>query len=204
MTNLLPPSSEGPGNIPPARSRFPDLGEAPVRRGLILLAVVVLGWFAFQEWQDEAQALARAGVERFGLPFLIAGAALAGLVPLPYSTGALVVVYTFGGSPLWQTALVTAIASVLGGLTGYSAGRLLGAWRFRRLFGKAVFRVGSRIFRRFGVLATGLAVAVPVPFSAVCWLGGIFQVHLGGFLGIILCTRLARFTLLAWLGTALS
>jgi membrane protein YqaA with SNARE-associated domain len=173
------------------------------RQALLVLFLFLLVWMGYREWRDEAQALARSGVEQFGLPLLTICTAMAGIAPMPYSTGALVMAFTFGGAPWWQTALATTLASVVGGLIGYLAGWSLGPWRFRRLFGPRVFRAGSRIFRRFGVLATGLAVLIPVPFSSVCWLGGIYRVSLFGFLGIILVTRLARFALLAWLGTGI-
>ena len=188
----------------PPRTAAPNGGLARgLWQSLFLVLLGLLVWMGYREWRDEAQALARSGVERCGLPFLTVCTALVGVAPMPYSTGALVMAFTFGGAPWWQTALAASLASVVGGFIGYLAGWSLGPWRFRRLFGARVFRAGRRIFRKFGVLTTGLAVLIPVPFSSICWLGGIYRVSLLGFLSIILVTRLARFALLARLGAGI-
>ncbi|NPA40739.1 MAG: DedA family protein [Aquificae bacterium] len=113
-------------------------------------------------------------------PFIAGGTAL-GLLPL-------------------TSALVATVASVLGGLTAHTLGTLLGERFVKKLIGERNFLRGEALFSRYGVWAVLVAAITPIPFKAVCWLAGIFEMPRLPFLIASFIGRLPRFLLVAYAG----
>ncbi|HNS10626.1 MAG TPA: VTT domain-containing protein, partial [Candidatus Ozemobacteraceae bacterium] len=85
------------------------------------------------------------------------------------------------------------------GTTGYFIGKYFGPWRFRRFFGSKLLRAGRDLFRDHGSLAIFVAGVSPIPYSAVCWIGGIYNMPLGKVIIASLISRLPRFIAVAWI-----
>jgi membrane protein YqaA with SNARE-associated domain len=88
----------------------------------------------------------------------------------------------------------------MGGMTGYYLGRWYGPWRFRKIFGSKMLRKGRNLFRDHGALAIFVAGVSPIPYSAVCWIGGIYNMSL---LKVVLASwvsRTLRYLVVAYLG----
>lgn len=106
---------------------------------------------------------------------------------------------TFGGASMVKTALVAGSSSALGGSTGYFLGKLFGPWRFRRIFGSKVLRAGSNLFKNHGGLAIFVAGITPIPYSAVCWIGGIYNMSLSSVIINSVISRTLRYLVVGWL-----
>ncbi len=165
---------------------------------LLLLAFVVLE--SIRDLHDELQAWATSGVARFGLPLLFVLVWAADFVVQPIPPDLFVFAAGFGGADVWATALVGGVASSIGGMTGYTAGRLLGPRRFCRLFGRALLRAGRKIFRTYGGWAIFVAAVSPVPFSGACWVAGIYGTNPAVVFVTSLLSRTGRYLLMAWFG----
>lgn len=113
-----------------------------------------------------------------------------------------------GGSALGLNPILAAlsatIGSVLGGLTAHTLGTLLGEPVARRLLGERNFLKGEAFMNRYGVFAVLLGALTPVPYKAICWLAGIFEMPRVPFLLASFLGRLPRFLLFALLGDTIS
>lgn len=175
----------------------------PTRRTLIIGAILLLAFVALESIRnlhDELQVWATAGVARFGLSLLFVLVWAADFVVQPVPPDLFVFAAGFGGADVWSTALVGGIASTVGGMTGYSAGRLLGPRRFCRLFGRALLRAGRSIFRRYGGWTIFVAAVSPVPYSGACWVAGIYGTNPVIVFITSLLSRTGRYLVMAWFG----
>ena len=109
----------------------------------------------------------------------------------------------FGLNPL-LCALVATVASVAGGLTAHTLGRLLGGGVVRRVIGEKNYERGEALFVKYGVWAVLLAAVTPVPFKAVCWVAGVFEMPRFSFLVASFAGRLPRFLVVALIGDLFS
>ena len=105
----------------------------------------------------------------------------------------------FGGNPLWETAIVAGSSSAFGGSTGYFLGKWFGPWRFRRIFGSKIMRSGRDLFRKHGFLAIFVAGVTPIPYSAVCWIGGIYSSPLWEVIVASVISRTLRYLVVGWI-----
>ncbi len=104
-----------------------------------------------------------------------------------------------GLSPL-IAALVASLASVLGGLTAHTLGLKLGEPVAKRVLGERNFLKGEAFMGRYGIWAVLLGAVTPIPFKAVCWLAGIFEMPRMPFLLASFLGRFPRFFLVALAG----
>ncbi|PKL48638.1 MAG: hypothetical protein CVV42_09205 [Candidatus Riflebacteria bacterium HGW-Riflebacteria-2] len=163
-----------------------------------LLGLVAL-FFVFLHYRGPIKLMAKDAVENFGYPalFLLCWAADVIIQPIPAD----VIVFgtAFGGANIWKTSLIAGFSSGFGGATGYFIGRFFGPWRFRRLFGPKMLRKGRDLFRDHGALAIFVAGVTPVPYSAVCWIGGIYRMSLTKVILASWISRTLRYFAVAWL-----
>ncbi len=113
--------------------------------------------------------------------------------PDPFISGGAI----FGLSPLWASIIAT-IGSVLGAVVGYFLGKFLGEPIFKKLFKEKWYNKGEILFRRYGIWAVIVAAITPIPFKAVCWLAGIFEMPIGGFIIASIIGRFPRFLFVAF------
>ena len=163
----------------------------------------ILGGFALfiilWHYKAPIKLMAKDAVENFGYPalFLLCWAADVIIQPIPAD----VIVFgtAFGGADIWKTAFIAGLSSGFGGMTGYFIGKLFGPWRFRRLFGSKLLRSGRDLFRDHGALAIFVAGVTPIPYSAVCWIGGIYRMSLVKVVLASWISRTLRYFAVAWL-----
>ncbi len=119
--------------------------------------------------------------------------------PDPFITGGT----AFGLVPL-NAALVATIGSVLGGLVGYFLGKFLGEPVLKKFISEKHYEKGEILFRKYGIWAVIVAAITPIPFKVVCWMAGIFEMPVLGFLIAAFVGRLPRFLFMAFFGQWLS
>jgi membrane protein YqaA with SNARE-associated domain len=100
----------------------------------------------------------------------------------------------------WRLALMTTIASVLGGLIGYLIGYLaleLAMPLIERAGYLDAYEQAVEAFRRFGVWFVIVAGFTPIPFKIITVAGGALAMSLPGFILGSIIGRGARFFLVA-------
>jgi len=115
--------------------------------------------------------------------------------PDPFITGG-----TAFGLNVFTAAVIAAIGSVLGGVVGYFLGKFLGEPVAKKLMSEQYYDKGEILFRRYGLWAVLIAAITPVPFKVICWLAGIFEMPIGGFILASFIGRFPRFLIVAFLG----
>jgi membrane protein YqaA with SNARE-associated domain len=190
---------KSPANLGKTR-RVPKIGyfvnHSAVFFGIFILILCIPFWFYYSEIRE----VARHAVENYGYPalFILTWLTDAFIQPLPADV--FVFASTFGGAPMLLTAFVAGLASSLGGFTGFYIGRMIGARRFARYFGRDTLRTGRRLFRQYGSLAIFISGVSPIPYSAVCYMGGIFNMSIWRLFLASIASRTARYIFMGWLG----
>ena len=184
----------------PATRPSTSSNQGSLRLSSVFLLLLIIGVFSlFYFYRAPLKTFAKESVELYGYPALFAFCWLADAVIQPVPPDVVVFGTAFGGANIWKTAFAAGIASAMGGTTGYFIGRYFGPWRFRRFFGSKLLRAGRDLFRDHGALAIFVAGVSPIPYSAVCWIGGIYNMPLGKVVVASLISRLPRFIAVAWL-----
>jgi membrane protein YqaA with SNARE-associated domain len=100
------------------------------------------------------------------------------------------------------SAIVSTLASVLGGLTAHLLGRTFGEPLAKKILGEKTYGKGEELFNRYGFWAVLVAGFTPIPYKVVCWIAGIFEMGRVPFLAASLLGRFPRFLAVAFLGEA--
>ena len=166
---------------------------------LLLLLLIVGLFLALYVYRNPVKAFAKESVELYGYPALFAFCWFADTFIQPIPPDVVVFGTAFGGANIWKTSVLAGLASTIGGATGYFIGKFFGPWRFRRFFGSKLLRGGRDLFRDHGSLAIFVAGVSPIPYSATCWIGGIYNMPLGKVIIASLISRVPRFVAVAWL-----
>lgn len=168
---------------------------------LLIAAGMAVLFFLFHLNREVIKAAAENAVTNFGYPalFLLCWAADVIIQPIPADF--IVFGMVFGGASILPTAFVAGLSSGMGGMTGYFVGKYFGPWRFRRIFGSRMLRRGRDMFRDHGALAIFVAGVTPVPYSAVCWIGGIYNMSLTKVVLASWISRTIRYVVVSWLAT---
>ena len=119
--------------------------------------------------------------------------------PDPFISGGTI----FGLNPLYASIIAT-VGSVLGAVVGYFLGKFLGEPVFKKFFKEDWYNKGELLFRKYGIWAVIIAAVSPIPFKAVCWLAGIFEMPIGGFILASFIGRFPRFLFIAFFSKWLS
>ncbi len=166
--------------------------------GILTVLSMVVVFVLFYFYRVQIKIYAKDAVETFGYPalFFICLAADAIIQPVPPDVA--VFGTALGGASIYKTAMVAGAASSLGGVTGFLMGKFFGPWRFRRLFGSKLLRGGRNLFRDHGALAIFVAGVTPIPYSATCWVGGIYSMPLYKLFIASLISRTLRYIGVAW------
>jgi membrane protein YqaA with SNARE-associated domain len=175
------------------------MGKA-ARISSVLVCVLVAGlFFLLFYYRADVQEWAKTFVNNFGYPalFLLTWASDVIIQPIPADF--FVFGSNFGGNSLIVTALVAGSSSAFGGSTGYFLGKWFGPWRFRRIFGSKVLRAGRDLFRKHGFFAIFFAGVSPIPYSAVCWIGGIYNTSLVEVILASVISRTIRYLVVGWI-----
>lgn len=108
-------------------------------------------------------------------------------------------------------ALVSAIASVLGGIAGYAIG--WGVWHavdqifYRYVFDQAVFDRVAGLYQQYDFWCVFIAAFTPIPYKVFTIAGGVFGISLPMFILASVIGRSGRFFLVAallwWFGPSI-
>lgn len=165
-----------------------------------LLALLVVVFILFGVYRAQIKVFARNAVENFGLPALLLLTWLSDVIIQPIPADVFVFGSTFGGGNLLAVALVAGNASAVGGMTGFFLGRWFGPWRFRQVFGRQLLRRGRNLFKNYGALAVFVSGVTPIPYSACCWVAGIYNMSAVHLFFASVVSRTLRYIFIGWLG----
>jgi membrane protein YqaA with SNARE-associated domain len=185
-----------------------DLVSREARRGDVwkVAAQLALGvgffcvavFLGARHFRPELEAISHFLVVRLGYVGLFAGPFIADAFsfPAPPQLYLLAAITTHQSAGL-TLALVSA-GSVLGGNVGRWLGSLLGDRPFlTRLLGRTRGRVDA-IFDRYGYWAVAVGALMPLPYSMLCYLAGVYQMPRGLFalMSLLRVPRLVFFYLI--------
>ena len=165
---------------------------------LAMVIVVVVVFLLFYFYRAQIKFHAKMAVETFGYPALFFLCWAADVIIQSIPADVVVFGTAFGGANIWETSLVAGFSSAFGGASGYFIGKFFGPWRFRRLFGPKLLRAGRDLFCDHGALAIFIAGVSPIPYSAVCWIGGIYSMSLTKVVVASWISRTIRYLAVAW------
>lgn len=172
-------------------------GYARMSAFALLFGVIAL-FIVFYYYRAPIKLHAKDAVETFGYPALFFLCWAADVIIQPIPADVVVFGTVFGGANVIKTALIAGLSSAFGGATGYFIGKIFGPWRFRKLFGSKLLRKGRDLFRDHGSLAIFIAGVSPIPYSATCWIGGIYNMSLTKVILASWISRTLRYLAVAW------
>lgn len=153
-------------------------------------------------FHDDVKAWAQLKAHEMGLLGLFIAVFLTDSIIQPIPPDLFAFGAGFGDLPVWEVGLVAGVASTTGGMAGFFIGRAVGPWRFRRWFGRTLFKMARAAYRHYGALTIFIGAITPVPYSAICWVGGIYSVSPWVVLITSFLSRTGRFLLMGWFGAA--
>jgi len=148
---------------------------------------------------EDLEALARQFVQDYGYTgiFLISytESIIQPVPPDPFIAGAT----ALGLNPLFS-AIISTLASILGGLTAHFLGSKLGEPVTRKVIGDRYYLKGEALFLKYGFFAVLVAGLTPIPYKVICWLAGIFEMPRTSFILASIIGRFPRFMAVALFG----
>jgi len=171
--------------------------KKPAIIGIIITLFIFLG-FAF--FYLELRDVIRDAVGSYGLVALFLIVVLMDFLILPISPDLVVLSATWGGAAYFNTTLVGGVASVIAGVLGYFFGARIGATKFKQWFGAHHLHKGEKLFQKYGVWAVVIGALSPIPYAAVSWSAGIYDMKFNQFLTTIVFTRIPRFMFMGFIG----
>jgi len=94
-------------------------------------------------------------------------------------------------------ACASTIGSVLGGSSAYLAGYVGESLLIQKFVPKKIVETIEHSYERFGLWAVAFAGFTPVPYKIFALTSGLFRINYTGFLIVSICSRFARFILVA-------
>jgi uncharacterized membrane protein YdjX (TVP38/TMEM64 family) len=98
--------------------------------------------------------------------------------------------------------MVASAGLVLGGMTGYGAGRLLGEKAARRWLGEVDYEKGSRLFEKGGGWVVALSRALPVLPEVISCTAGLVRMPFSKFMVALACGSVPMGFIFAAIGSA--
>jgi len=144
--------------------------------GSIAFLVIVV-YFSKIYLEAELETLGRLFVEKFGIAGMFIGVYFNDTFIVPMTPDLFLGLLIVAGRHQALGLTVIAIASVLGGWSGYKIGEKLSTWRLVQKLVRNFQAQGENLFRRFGIWTVVIAGLTPIPFSTVCWLAGMFHMN---------------------------
>lgn len=185
---------------PPLGGDWPEWWKG-VRRPLGAVLGLAFLVVAFVLWHADLQALSRQFVDNYGLPALFLLTVFADSTVQPIPPDVFVFGSGFGGAHPVSAAVVAGLASALGGVCGYYIGQWIGPWRMRRWVGSKVFWTGRNLYKRYDWQIILIAATTPLPYSAACWIAGIYRASPVMVFFVSLISRIPRYMLVGYLGS---
>lgn len=176
-----------------------------MRLVFLMMAVAVFflfGWFFFGQgleevWNVERLAAhfenAKSWAWLLGIALLMADL----LLPIPGTIvmSALGAVYGF-----WIGGLLSAIGSMLAGMSGYGVGRFFKESFAKRWLGEKDFEKGKSLFERGGAWVVAMSRALPILPEVLACMAGLLRMPFGKFVIALACGSIPMGFLFAWIG----
>lgn len=175
------------------------MGKAAKISSFLVCVLIAILFFLLLKYRSDLKDWAMAFVNTFGYPALFILTWAADVIIQPIPADFLVFGSNFGGNNLWLTAIVAGSSSAFGGSTGYFLGKWFGPWRFRKIFGSKILKSGRDLFKRHGFLAIFIAGVTPIPYSAVCWIGGIYNTSILDVIFASVISRTIRYLVVGYI-----
>ena len=176
-----------------------------MRLVFLMIAVAVfflVGWFFFGQGLEEVWNVerlvahfenAKAWAWLLGIALLMADL----LLPIPGTIvmSALGAVYGF-----WIGGLLSAIGSMLAGMSGYGVGRFFKESFAKRWLGERDFEKGKSLFERGGAWVVAISRALPILPEVLACMAGLLRMPFGKFVIALACGSVPMGFLFAWIG----
>lgn len=119
------------------------------------------------------------------------------LLPIPGTIvmSALGAVYGF-----WIGGLLSAIGSMLAGMSGYGVGRFFKESFAKRWLGEKDFEKGKSLFERGGAWVVAISRALPILPEVLACMAGLLRMPFGKFVIALACGSVPMGFLFAWIG----
>ncbi|HYO94888.1 MAG TPA: VTT domain-containing protein [Polyangiaceae bacterium] len=162
-----------------------------LRWGAALLVLLLIVATIARAFRPELETVGRGFVDRYGFFGMALGTFIADAFSFPVPPQFYMLLSIAAGDPAWLTLLVTCVASLLAGTTGYCMARRLAGWpRLARWLERSTNRVqrlnGSQAYR-----AAAIASFTPVAYSMLCYLAGAHRVSWSVY-GVIALLRIPK------------
>lgn len=200
----MEPSADQPAESPAAPAEAaPEAPRWDARRGLVRLVVSLLVFFVAMSllakfFGPRIEGAGKTFVESFGLAGLAFGTVLADAFSLPPPPLFYIVIVATGSGSHVVGMTVISLASMLSGVIGYHVAARLGNWPFFRKRLDATRARMDALLEKYGVWAFAIASATPIPFSWMCYVGGVYRVRYR-LLAFICLFRIPRLLVMYWL-----
>ena len=176
-----------------------------MRLVFLMMAVAfffLFGWFFFGQgleevWNVERLAAhfenAKSWAWLLGIALLMVDL----LLPIPGTIvmSALGAVYGF-----WIGGLLSAIGSMLAGMSGYGVGRFFKESFAKRWLGEKDFEKGKSLFERGGAWVVAMSRALPILPEVLACMAGLLRMPFGKFVIALACGSVPMGFLFAWIG----
>lgn len=167
---------------PEARAaRKQDVWKVAIQLFVGIVGFCVVVFLASRHFRPELEWLSQLMIAKLGVAALFFGPFLADAfsVPMPPQLYLLAAITTH--KPAWLTIALVSAGSVVGGNLGRWLGSRLGDRPvLRRLLGKTRGRVDG-VFGRYGYWAVAVGSLMPLPYSILCYLAGVYRMPMGLF-----------------------
>jgi len=172
-------------------------------RNISIIFLIILIFVAFLIFKKDVQCLSKRAFDVYGF-FGIAGITfIMDIFIQPISPDLLILSSTIGGANIILTSLSGGLSSVCAGTAGYFVGlRLLKKGLFRGSSEK--IKKGEILFKKYGHWAVVVGALTPIPYSAVCWSAGIYEMGIKRFILASILARIPRFFIVAFIGSHFS
>jgi membrane protein YqaA with SNARE-associated domain len=134
----------------------------------------------------------------------LAGISFAESSFFPIPPDVLLIPITLGRREHWiRLATITTVASVIGGVFGYSIGYFVfssvGQWIVTAYHAEEVFSAMGAKYEAYAFLTVLTAAFTPIPYKVITISAGFFHISFLPFMAASIVGRAARFYLVAWI-----
>jgi len=169
-------------------------------RQIIIGFFIVVSFVLFIIFRKEVHNFAQRCFSLYGFVGLCGFVVLMDSIIQPISPDFIILSSTLGGASLLIAATIGGISSVSAGIIGYIIGKKLLKRERKTSFSSRHLINGKALFKKYGTWAVAIGALSPVPYSAICWSAGIYDMRFKRFLLTSLLTRIPRFFIVAFIG----
>ncbi|WP_456419115.1 YqaA family protein [Methanocaldococcus infernus] len=88
--------------------------------------------------------------------------------------------------------IISTVASNLGAMVTYFLAKRFGEGLIIKLVGEDNFKKASEFLEKYGILGVLIVSFTPIPFEAICWVCGLFEMPFNKYMIAVFISRLIR------------